>query len=129
MELQWYNYNFAAGDKLAKVRPFYEMMNERFLKSFQKEKNLRVDEATIQYFGKHSSKQYIKVKPIKFGYMLWCLNSCLDYLVKCEPYPGKRQTLPALALGGSVATKLMKPLPQNLSFQATFDNLFHSSNL
>ena len=41
------NKNLAAGNKFAKVRPFYEMMNERFLKSFQLEKNLSVDEAMI----------------------------------------------------------------------------------
>ena len=37
--------------------------------------------------------------------------------------------MPALGLGGSVVTKLMKPLPENLSFQVTFDNLFTSLNL
>ena len=41
----------------------------------------------------------------------------------------KSQTVPALALGGSVVTKLMKPLPENLSFQVTFDKLFTSLNL
>ena len=68
-------------------------------------------------------------KPIKFHQKLWCLNIHLGYLVQCEPYSGKSQTVPALGLGGSVVTKLMKPLPENLSFQVTFDNLFTSLNL
>ena len=37
--------------------------------------------------------------------------------------------MPALGLGGSVVTKLMKPLPGNLSLQVAFDNLFHSLKL
>ena len=41
----------------------------------------------------------------------------------------KSQTVQALGLGESVATKLMKPLPENLSFQVTFGNLFTSLNL
>ena len=109
----------AANDKLAKVRLFYEMMNEL-------DENLCVDKAIIPYYEKHSAKQYIKGKPIKFGYKLGCLNSCLGYLVQCEPYSGKSQTVPALGLGGSVVTKLMKLLPDNLSFEVTFDNLFTS---
>ena len=89
-EILWYihlagNENLAAGDKLVKIRPFYEMMNEWFLKSFELEENLCVDEAMIPYYGKHSAKQYIIGKPIKSGYKLWCLNSRLGYLVQCEP--------------------------------------------
>ena len=118
------NNNLTAGEKLAKVGSFYKMMNERFLKSFQLEENLCVDEAMIPYYGKHSAKLHTKGKPIKFGYKPWCLNSRLDYLVQCESYSGKSQTVLALGLGGSVVTKLMKLLPENLSFQVTFDNLF-----
>ena len=89
-KILWYlhledNNNLAAGDKLAKVRPLYKMMNEWFLKSFQLEENLCVDEAMILYYGKHSAKQYIKGKPTKFCNKLWCLNSRLGYLVQCEP--------------------------------------------
>ena len=42
-------------------------MNERFLKSFQLEENLCVDEAIIPSYGKHSGKQHIIGKTIKFG--------------------------------------------------------------
>ena len=83
----------------------------------------------IPYYGKHSAKQYIKGKPTKFRNKLWCLNSRLGYLVQCEPYSKKSQTVPALGLGGSVVTKLMKPLPENLSFLVSFDNFFTSLNL
>ncbi|MGH0120964.1 UNVERIFIED_CONTAM: hypothetical protein FKN15_018377 [Acipenser sinensis] len=51
------------------------MMNERFLKAFQIEQNLCIDEAMITYYGKHSAKQFMKSKPIQFGYKLWCLNT------------------------------------------------------
>ena len=104
-------------------------MNEQFLKYFQLEENVCVDEAIIPNYGKHSAKQYIKGKPINFGYKLWCLNSRLDYLALYELYSGKSQIVPALGLDESVVTKLMKPLPQNLSFHVTFDNLFTSLNL
>ena len=120
-EILWYlhlanNKNLAASDKLAKARLFYKIMNEPFLKSFQLEENLCVAKAIISSHGKHSAKQYIEKKPIKFGYKLWYLNSRLGYLVPCEPYSGKSQTVPVFGLRGSVVTKPMKPLPENLSF-------------
>ena len=64
------NAKLIQGDKLAKVRPFYVMMNQRFLNTFQFDQQLCVDEFMIPYFGKHSAKEYIKGKPIKFGYKL-----------------------------------------------------------
>lgn len=69
------NSRLPVGDKLGKITPFYEMMSERFLKAFQIEQNLCIDEAMIPYYRKHSAKQFMKSKPIKFGYKLWCLNT------------------------------------------------------
>ena len=62
------NAKLTAGDRLAKVRPFFNLMNQRFLGAFQIDKTLCVDESMIPSFGKHLAKQYIKEKPIKFGY-------------------------------------------------------------
>ena len=75
------------------------------------------------------SKSRAIIQDDEFHNKLWCLNSCLGYLVQCEPYSRKSQTVPALGLGGSVVTKLMKPLPENLSFLVSFDNFFTSLNL
>ena len=120
--------NLAASDMLTKVRPFYEMMNQRFLKSFQLEENLCVEETMIPFYRKLSAKHYVKGKPIKFGHNLWCLNSRLGYLAQCINHT-LGNTVSALGLGGSVVTKLMKLLPENLSFLVTFDNFFTSLNL
>ena len=70
-----------ADDKLAKVRPFFNLMNQRFLIAFQFEEQLHVDESMIPYFGKHSAKQYIKGKSIKFGCKGWCFNRYIGYLI------------------------------------------------
>ena len=119
------NAKLIQGDKLAKVRPFYIMMNQRFLNAFQFDQ-LCVDESKIPYFGKHSAKQYIKGKPIKFGYKLWCLNTNFGYLIQCDPYSGKGNHNAKLGLGGSVVARLVNKLPSEFSFNVTFDNLFTS---
>ena len=34
---------------------------------------LSIDESMMPYYGSHSCKMFIKGKPIRFGYKLWCL--------------------------------------------------------
>nr|XP_014352913.1 PREDICTED: piggyBac transposable element-derived protein 3-like [Latimeria chalumnae] len=80
----------------------------------------------IPYYGKHSAKQFMNGKTIRFGYKLWCLNTQHGYLLQYEAYASKGVTLPELGLGGSVVTRLFSALPQNVTFQMTFDNLFTS---
>ena len=104
-------------------------MNQQFLNSFQFDEQLCVDESMIPYFGKHSTKQYIKGKAIKFGYKVCCLDTNNGYLIQCDPYSGKGDYNPKLGLGGSVVTKLIQKLPSDFKFNVTFDNLFTSLNL
>ena len=118
------NAKLTPGDKLAKVRPFFNLMNQEFLNAFQFDEQHCVDESMIPYFGKHSTKRYIKEKPIKFGYKVWCLNTNNGYLIQWDPYSGKGYYNPKLGLGGSVVTKLTRKLTSDFKFNVTFDNLF-----
>ena len=73
------NHNLQEKGKLIKVRPFYDMINKKFLQTFQMEEKLCVNESMIPCYSKHSAKQYIKGKSIKFGYKIWCLNTSQGY--------------------------------------------------
>jgi len=118
------NKNLPVGDKMAKVRPLYSMLNERFLLFWLAEQDLDVDESMIPYYGKHSAKQFIRGKPIRFGFKLWCLNTRLGYLVQCEPYQGGgTQTDSELGLGGSEVMDLLSELPKRNYF-IYIDNYF-----
>ena len=74
-----------------------------------------VDESMIPYFGKHSAKQYIKGKPIKFGYKLWSFNTNFGYLIHCDPYSGKGDHNAKLGSEGSVVARLVNKLPSESS--------------
>lgn len=82
-------------DKFTKLRPFFDAMNERFLQFDVFSFNLSIDEQMVPYFGRHSCKMYIKGKPVRFGFKLWCLCSAEGYLYKFVPYegalPGKKK--------------------------------------
>ncbi|KAK9696562.1 Transposase IS4 [Popillia japonica] len=56
-------------DKLWKLRRM-DMIKEKFLQNWVSEQNLDVDESMIKYFERHSCKQFIRGKPIRFGYKM-----------------------------------------------------------
>ena len=58
-------------DKMWKLRPLLDHLRVRFMKNFQPSQQLSYDESMIEYFGRHGCKQYIRGKPIHFGYKVW----------------------------------------------------------
>ena len=73
-------------DKLYKLRPIIIHLNERFREHGGLEEHISIDESMIPYYGKHYAKQYIKSKPIRFGYKNWALCSNTKYYVTFEIY-------------------------------------------
>ena len=49
----------ATNDKLGKVRPLFELLNERFLKFNSVEQRISIDESMAPYYGHHGCKQFI----------------------------------------------------------------------
>ena len=83
---------------------------------------MSIDEAMIPYFDKRSAKQFIRGKPIKFGYKMWVLTTPLSYVLQCEGYQGARgrQTeYPGLGMGGSVVIDLISEFRKRLEARTT----------
>ena len=130
------NAHLDVGDKMSKVRPLLSHMNEKFLTYFRavQTQNLSIDESMVPYYGRHSCKQFIRGKPIRFGYKVWMLSTSLGYMVKFEPYQGakgRQAVYPCLGMGGSVVIDLIAALQEEegRSYHLTFDNLFTSLKL
>lgn len=117
-------------DKMCKLRPFIDLLKSNFLKHFVPVEHLNYDEAMVKYFGRHSCKQYIKGKPIRFGYKVWCLNTDFGYLVNFEVYQGSSPNSNDFYKSqyGACAAPLVKMLDElpNQTFRHNiyFDNLF-----
>ena len=45
---------------------------------------LSIDESIVPYHGRHSCKQFISAKPIRFGCKLWVLASVTGILIKLK---------------------------------------------
>ena len=116
-------------DKYSKVRPLMDHLSMKFVDTFCGEE-LDVDESMVLYYGRHGCKQFIRNRPIRFGYKIWCLNAPLGYLVKFIPYQGKGSvTDKELGLGGSVVVDLLSVLFEEDKYKVYFDNFFTSLKL
>ena len=73
-------------DKLWKIRPLVEGLNQVFKENKLPMEHLSIDESMIRFKGRCSFKQYNPMKPIKRGYKLWCVADNCGYVYKFEIY-------------------------------------------
>jgi len=125
------NEQLTPNDRMAKVRPLFDALNLRFLAEFPRSQNqLSIDESMVPYYGRHSAKQFIRGKPIRFGFKVWSINTPLGYCIQLDPYQGAGVTDSQLGLGGSVVAKLADFLPPATEkYTLYFDNFFTGMNL
>lgn len=122
-------------DKAWKLRPLMNAIKKKCLSNFQPTQNLSYDETMIRYYGRHGCKQFIRGKPIRFGYKIWSLNSRDGYLLDFDLYQGNdpREDVEISKLVGKCAAPLilmLKELPErNLPYVIHIDNLFTGMNL
>ncbi|XP_068240926.1 piggyBac transposable element-derived protein 3-like [Palaemon carinicauda] len=81
--------NFDKEDKYWKLCPLISYLQKRFMDHFIPSQNISHDEAIVKYFGKHSCKQSVRNKPIRFGYKVWRQNTPSGYLLAFDPYQRK----------------------------------------
>ena len=90
------------------------------------------DESMVAYYGKHSCKQFIRGKPIRFGFKVWSLNTVSGYLVNFEVYQGmnpRRNSTYDENFGKAAAPLVqmiedIREAKQPLPYHFYFDNLF-----
>lgn len=123
-------------DKMYKLRTLTDALKKAFLDHFVPEQNLAYDESMIRYFGHHGCKQFIRGKPVRFGYKVWSFNTPSGYLINFEIYQGRnprsnpeyekafgKPTAPMIQMIEELGEK------RSLRYNFFFDNLFTSKNL
>lgn len=113
-------------DKFSKLRPFIEYLNKKFIQFGIFSHNLSIDEQMVPYFGRHSAKMFIKGKPVRFGFKIWCLCSSNGYLYQFQPYGGATQILNDVhkTLGERVVVDLLHVVQDPSHHRVFFDNFF-----
>ncbi|XP_025421451.1 piggyBac transposable element-derived protein 3-like [Sipha flava] len=126
------NNNLDNYDKYAKIRPLITMINTRFLMHAPHEEFHSIDESVVPYYGKHGCKQFIRGKPIRFGFKVWVGTLHLGYALWISPCQGKNTGLNQtdVGLGGSVILAYTNQIinHQPAPYHLVFDNFFTSVN-
>lgn len=122
-------------DKMGKITPLLDVLNTKFIANAPDCKNISVDEAMIPYFGRHGCKQFMRLKPVRFGFKAWVMAQSSGYCIAADLYQGKNPngTRPGdQGLGESVVLTfcdcLMTSFP-GIQFSFYFDNFFTSTKL
>lgn len=127
------NKMLSVNDKFTKVRPLFDKLNSNFVNYAPFEENHSIDEAMVPYYGGHPCKQFIRGKPIRWGYKFWVGSTRLGYIIWFEPYQGQSTEIPneykKAGLGASVILQyadVLRKIDGQASFHLFFDNFFTS---
>ena len=118
-------------DKLYKLHPLINSLNDNFIKLYNVSRQVSIDESMILFKGRSSLKQYNPMKPIKRGYKVWSMADMDGYLYKFEIYQGKNQEQNTedapnyFGLGDKVVYKMTKNLAEKYH-EVYVDNFFTS---
>ena len=125
------NSSLNPNDPYYKVRPFFERLNQSFLAALPLDQNMCVDEVMVPYYGRHGTKQFIRGKPVRYGYKIWALASSKGYMYQVEPYCGAMTNLETTGNGQGYDVVLGLLNKSNVPSGKCiyFDNLFTSFSL
>ncbi|XP_046806454.1 piggyBac transposable element-derived protein 3-like [Lucilia cuprina] len=123
------NNNLDNSDKMAKLRPLFDILNRKFLQFGVWDEKLSIDEQMVPYFGRHSCKMFIRGKPIRFGYKFWCLCSSSGYLYSFIPYCGSAdQYNNVVGLGADVVMRLLSNVEYPMRHEMAGQQRGHNGN-
>lgn len=116
-------------DRLYKLRPMIDGLNNKFQQLYHGTRQLSVDESMILFKGRNVMKQYCPMKPIKRGYKIWCLADQHGYIKKFSIYQGKDEALEEKFAGFGLGERVVLSMTENewgKNKIIYFDNYFTS---
>ncbi len=113
-------------DRLYKLHPLIELLEQRFLEHSPGKEYLSIYESMIPYYGNHYAKQFIQGKPIRFGFKNWTLCTSSGYMMAFDIYAVKQDEYPKeMGLGETVVLNLLSKIEKQTSgYNVFFDNFF-----
>lgn len=116
-------------DRAYKIRRIMDHLNKAFEQALTATKYQAIDEHMVKFKGHNIMKQFIKNKPVKWGFKVWCrCDSETGYLFEFDLYTGRKNHGSELGLGESVVLQLTDKI-KGLGCEVFFDNFFNSPSL
>lgn len=121
--------NVRNADRLFKIRPIVEKLNETF-NGVPMEEYLCVDEQICSTKARNYLKRYNPKKPHKWGYKIYVLSGVSGFAYKIEPETGTENVVipeePDLGASSNVVVRMARGVPRHQNYQLYFDNYFTS---
>lgn len=116
-------------DRGYKIRPLIDHFNKAYQAAYAPSQQQSIDEHMIKFTGQNRLKQFVKGKPIRYGFKCWCrCASKTGYLYQLDLYLGKKAENAEGNLGESVIMQFTKGF-EKTGCEFYFDNLFNSPTL
>ncbi|XP_068086621.1 piggyBac transposable element-derived protein 3-like [Anabrus simplex] len=116
--------------RLYKLRPVIDSLNEKF-RSIPLEESLSVDEQLCPTKGRSYLKQFLPMKPRKWGYKLFVLSGVSGFAYNVEIYTGQENREdcrpagePDLGASANVVVRLCRIVPCDVHHKIYFDNYY-----
>ena len=112
-------------DKGCKIRPLIDHFKKVFPEAMSDDSEQTINEHMVKFKGRPLMKQYVKNKPIKWGFKFWfrCASKT-GYLQEMDMCLGKKQQVEH-SLGEGVVIQLSQKL-NDTCCTLSFDNFFNS---
>ena len=115
--------------KLTKIKYILEYIKDKCMSLFQPPCLLSIDERMVKSKGRSGMRQYIRDKPIKWGYKLWVLaDAKTGYTSNFFVYTGKQEGTIQHGLGYKVVFDLLEDF-KNQGYHIFIDNFYTSVQL
>ena len=116
-------------DRAFKVQAVLNHFQSSFLAAMSSTRQQSIDEHMIKYKGHNILRQYVKGKPVQWGFKMWCrCDSKSGLLFDFDLYTGKKHNHTEHGLGEGVVLHLTEKIKGSDS-QVYIDNFFNSPNL
>ncbi|XP_065318907.1 piggyBac transposable element-derived protein 3-like [Gordionus sp. m RMFG-2023] len=122
-------------NRLIKVASIVKHFQDRF-RTIPKEECLSIDEQICSTKARIHLKQYMPMKPHKWGFKFFILCGVSGFAYDFELYSGQENdsekrpaTEPDLGASSNIVVRLSRTIPINQNFKLYFDNYYTSINL
>lgn len=122
-------------DRIHKLRPIVDHLNNVY-SSVPLEAKLAIDEQLCSTKVRHFMKQYLPMKPHKWGFKLFVLCGVSGFAYRFEIYSGQENddyrrnvSEPDLGACANIVVRLARIIPKNLNYQLYFDNYYTTLEL
>ncbi|KAE9525422.1 hypothetical protein AGLY_014222 [Aphis glycines] len=117
-------------DRLHRIRPVLDHIKKK-CNSIPIEENLSIDEQICPTKARSYLKQYLPLKPHKWGYKIFVLSGVSGFSYNFEVYSGlennpdqRLQNEPNLGASANIVVRLARIIPKNQNYKLYFDNYY-----